>query len=249
MGWSVIFLGVSVLVGNHLLNLFLFILFLFARPQNLRLIFTEPHRSSKWTRQRRTFLVSCLTRWIYLSLPSGCLFPSSRTWPVRKHAKQRLPHAESHFDGPTNSFPPPLASYKPPEGTPGAFNPIHHPIRMPSTPQATLGPPQFNLTFNFSSRFLSAFSTPRAGSLSLSLSSGFSIMAFFRRIHFLRVLGAQSTPAFVERNQRAGEPNGERNNERTAGERVRRNNSEWASGSERQTLLGFRLWVSFAGSL
>nr|XP_036672226.1 uncharacterized protein LOC118877446 isoform X1 [Drosophila suzukii] len=69
-------------------------------------------------------------------------------------------------------------------------------------------------------------------------------MAFFRRIHFLRVLGAQSTPAFVERNQRAGEPNGERNNERTAGERVRRNNSEWASGSERQTLLGFRFCFS-----
>jgi len=34
---------------------------LFARPQNLRLIFIEPH-SSERTRRERTFLVSRLTR-------------------------------------------------------------------------------------------------------------------------------------------------------------------------------------------
>lgn len=134
------------MVGNHLLNLFpFFVRVLFARPQNLRLIFTETPRSTRPEREghfsRPPSLFSSLpsvpvsvVRWLGL-------VHSIRTWPVRKHAKQRLPHAESHFDGPTNSFTPapPLSlthpprpglasssGYKPPKGTPGAFNPPGH---------------------------------------------------------------------------------------------------------------------------
>lgn len=121
----------------------------------------------------------------------------------RKHAKQRLPHAESHPK-------PASTTHKHPQGQP-------------------FGPAQINLTFNFSSL---AHSPTRSHSnvcshfhaLSLSLARSppprchplpltFCAHCAFLYFGLLAILGAQATPAFVE-------PNNEQTTDEPAQQRV-----------------------------